>query len=102
MQLLKNLVFVEFPCFLVIYFFQNLKENYQHWYYKGAGHCSLKQIKLISNSWTMVCPPVRDGEWITPQTGGQNMVSLFYITFISVDLAQNEMFCAKASDIWQG
>ena len=47
---------------------------------------------LISNSYTMGCPPVRGDN---PRALATNMVLLFYTTYISVDLAHHEIFRAK-------
>ena len=49
----------------------------------------------------MGCPPIRGdnpralARWIILRTGGQPMVYLFYITYISVDVAYHEIFRAK-------
>ena len=39
-------------------------------------------------------------EWIISRTDGQTMVQLFYITLISVDTAQQEMFRSKVCYYW--
>ena len=50
---------------------------------------------MLCNSYTMGCPPVR-GELVDYLTyRWTNMVSLFYTTYISVDLAHREIFRAK-------
>ena len=60
--------------------------------------------KHLSNSYTMVCPPVRGDnpralarEWIVSRTCRQGI----YTTLIRVDLDQYEIFHAKVCDFLQ-
>ena len=54
----------------------------------------------LCNSYTMGCPPVRGDNPRALASGlsyvqVENMVKLFYTTYISVHLAHHEIFCAK-------
>ena len=49
-------------------------------------------LVIISNSYTMGCPPVLGDN---PRALASGLSQLFYATYISVDLAHYEIFCAK-------
>ena len=65
---------------------------------------------LISNSYTMVCPPVRgdnpgaSASGLSPVQGVNPWYNCMYFltTLIIVRLAQYELFCAKFCDFRQG